>query len=596
MIKKTINSDTSEYLIPDSFPLQVVALFDQPIFTAVQLTNATPKSILKKHSVLTIIGLRWSENGVPFLKSEIGYLKADRETLMAIKSQIQTYLFDQVSHILVVTPTHYYSDVVFNDKTRLPEKTKRGQILAVESIEWTQTGIPRLKTTQGYVTANKAFMSLNRKPIAYTKKLASVLFKKIKSATFEMGKMIRHGAADVSGVMQQTAVPFVKRVFNKIQRVYFRSLYSCFSSMNKIRPNRILFLSDSRNDLSGNFQYIVEEIEKQGLDAELLFCLKKTNNEKRTFREYTQLAWQIATSRYVILDDFYPLVYPLKMRSETDLIQVWHAVGAFKTFGFSRVGKPGGPNPDSKNHRNYDYAIVSSTNVAPYYAEGFGIAREKVLPLGAPRTDLFFDDQKKQNSINTLHDELPFVKNKKVILFAPTFRGDGQQTAHYPYEWLDFEAIYNHFSSEDFVFLLKIHPFVKNKLEIPDAYADFFYDVSDYREINDLLLISDVLVTDYSSVVFEYSLLKKKSIFFTPDLEEYTQSRDFYVDFDEFVPGPIVRNTEALIQEIENYETFSEQQLDHFLNYYFDDLDGKASKRFVDALTNGFDHVSPYKQ
>ena len=144
--------------------------------------------------------------------------------------------------------------------------------------------------------------------------------------------------------------------------------------------------------------------------------LKKTNSAKKTFSEYTKIAWLIATSQHVLLDDFYPLVYPLKIRNNVNLIQVWHAVGAFKTFGFSRMGLPGGPKPTSKNHKNYTWAIVSSKHVAPFYAEGFGIDDRKVLPLGAPRTDMFFDTSYKQSVVTRLEEELPFIKGKKVVL------------------------------------------------------------------------------------------------------------------------------------------------------------------------------------
>jgi CDP-ribitol ribitolphosphotransferase len=572
-MNEKLDTDGTEYLIIEDFPRQVLALVDQPIFTAVQLTNATPKDTLKKHEVLTIDGLRWSENSVPFLKSERGYIKADSTDLKLLGVRTNAYIFENVTEVLIVTPSYYYADVTFSDDTRLTTRTKRGEKVTVEAIEWTAGGTPRLKTAEGYLSANKEFVSVHAKPIAY------------------MTKIVHKGIKALKKVRK-----LVRKSRTKMKKSYFKLLYLFACRFAKINDKQVLFLSDSRNDLSGNFQYIVEEIERQDLDLTLSFHLKKTNNEKKTWREYTQLAWGIATSRYVILDDFYPIIYPLQIRDGVDLVQVWHAVGAFKTFGFSRVGKPGGPNPESKNHRNYDYAIVSSTNVAPYYAEGFGIDREKVLPLGAPRTDLFFDEDKKKADIIELEEQLPFIKDKKVILFAPTFRGAGQRTAHYPYEWLDFKALYDNLASQDFVFLMKIHPFVKNSLNIPAEYADFFYDVSNYREINDLLLVSDVLITDYSSVVFEYSLLKKKTIFFTPDLEEYVADRDFYVEFNEFVPGPIVRDFDALVREIEDYNTVDETRLNGFLDYYFDDLDGNASKRFVDALKNGFETVSPYKQ
>lgn len=577
MKKEIPNNDLIEYLIPKKFPAQVVTLVDQAVYTAVQQTNATPKATLPQYTVVTVEGLRWTENGVPFFKLQDGYIKADVHQLVLLKKGISKYVYEDVEQVTVVSPRGYYSELNFNDRTRLEKSTRRGEIIPVEAVEWTLEGIPRLRTADGYIAADKDGVSTSRKSIAYLQKFIGKSWKTVKSLFKKLKKTLR-------------------RAYVFAQMTYFRLVYIIVCRTAKINENKVLFLSDSRNDLSGNFQYIVDEINRQDLDFDLEFLLKKTNNELKSWHEYTTLAYKIATSHHVILDDFYPVIYPLKMRDGVDLIQVWHAVGAFKTFGFSRVGKPGGPNPESKNHRNYDYAIVSSTNVAPFYAEGFGIDREKVLPIGAPRTDLFFDETKKAANFEKLSEELPFINDKKVILFAPTFRGTGQRSAHYPYEWLDFKALYEALSPQGFVFLLKVHPFVKNELNIPVEYADFFYDVSSYREVNDLLLVSDVLITDYSSVVFEYSLLKRKTIFFTPDLEEYTAERDFYVNFKEFTPGPIVTEFAPLIHEIETYDDVDEAQLNDFLDYNFDDIDGQASKRFVDAMVNGFENVRPYKQ
>lgn len=572
MIKTPLENESVEYLVPKKFPARVVALSDQPIFTAVQLTNATPKDTLKQFELITVEGLRWTETGTPFFKTDRGYIRSDIRQLVLLEKNIVNYVYENVDSVFIISSSYYYTSTTFDESTRTNKRTMRGERVQIQAVEWTESGLPRLKTSDGYITSNKDFVSINNKLMAYGQKISRKLIKLMKQAR-----------------------KFPRKAYDKLQRVYFEMLYRMFVRFAKVDNKKVLFLSDSRNDLSGNFQYIVEEIENQKLDFRLNFYLKKTNNELKSWREYTQLAWGIATSHQVILDDYYPLVYPLTIRPEVDLIQVWHAVGAFKTFGFSRVGKPGGPNPLSKNHRNYDFAVVSSTNVAPFYAEGFGIDRNKVLPLGAPRTDLFFDDVKKQQAIAELTEELPFIQDKKVVLFAPTFRGPGQRTAHYPYEWLDFKALYDALKPQGFVFLMKVHPFVKNQMNIPAEYKDFFYDVSSYREINDLLLVSDVLITDYSSVVFEYSLLKRKTIFFTPDLEAYTAERDFYVNYTDFVPGPIVKEFDDLVREIEDYKTVDEERLNGFLDYYFDDLDGLASKRFVDAMQAGFKTINPYK-
>ena len=356
--------------------------------------------------------------------------------------------------------------------------------------------------------------------------------------------------------------------------------------LQPIRKKQISFVSDSRVSISGNFEFIYQELKRRNTDFKISFYLKPSIKAKKSWKEVRTLAKALATSRYVILDDFYPLVYPLHIRENADLIQVWHAVGAFKTFGYSRLGMPGGPKLQSLNHRNYTKALVSSHNIADKYAEGFGIGDDKIAPLGIPRTDVFFDEPKKKAIRERLEEELPFIKGKKVILFAPTFRGNGQQSAYYPFEMLNFKEIYEALH-EDYVFLLKIHPFVQNKPTLPYEYSDFYYDVSDYREINDLLLVADQLITDYSSVCFEYALLKRPMVFFAPDLADYMQSRSFYFDYFDFIPGTLAENTNDLIAQLEK-PTLNQAKIDGFVNFFFDDLDGQASARFVDALENHF--------
>lgn len=372
----------------------------------------------------------------------------------------------------------------------------------------------------------------------------------------------------------------------KAKNALFNRLYKIFKYL-PVNKKKVSFVSDSRIDISGNFEYIYKKMVESPRKFQIGFYLKSSIKERKTLFEIVTMAYNLARSRYIILDDYYPLIYPVEIREKSDLVQVWHAVGAFKTFGYSRLGMPGGPKKDSMDHKNYTKVIVSSENIAEKYAEGFGIPLENVYPLGAARTDMFFDKQLQSEIIERLHEEIPYIKNKKVILFAPTFRGNGQQSAHYPFELVDFKKLYEKFYEDDWVFLLKIHPFVKNKPNIPYEYQDFFYDVSDYREINDLLLETDVLITDYSSVCFEYALLEKKMIFFSPDLVEYMSSRNFYYDYFDFIPGPYASNTDELIEYIAD-ETVDINKIRNFVNYYFDDLDGKSTDRFVEYLENDF--------
>ncbi|GAF64983.1 teichoic acid biosynthesis protein [Bacillus sp. TS-2] len=370
-----------------------------------------------------------------------------------------------------------------------------------------------------------------------------------------------------------------------IQKMILKVFY-VFFCIFPIRINRVTFASDSREEMSGNFDFVYQEMLRQDLDLDYKFMLKASIDEKKSLSELIKLAFWFATSKQIILDDFYPIIYPLKIRRNADLIQVWHAVGAFKTFGYSRIGRPGGPSIKSKNHRNYTKAIVSSKNVAPYYAEGFGIEEEAVVSTGVPRTDIFFDEEYKNQKRKELFEQYPFLKDKKVILFAPTFRGNGQSSAHYPFDVLDLEKLY-HELNEEYVFLFKIHPFVNNKITIPYHFVEFFYDFSEYREINDLLFITDILITDYSSVCFEYALLNKPMIFFSFDVEEYIQKRDFYFEYQSFIPGVLVKSTEDMISSIK-YNQFEQERIKPFVKYFFDDLDGKSSERFVNQIINNF--------
>jgi len=371
------------------------------------------------------------------------------------------------------------------------------------------------------------------------------------------------------------------RYIQAIKRRFFKFWYIIFSIL-PVNKKKISMASDSRDDLSGNLYFVYEELYKRDLNLNIKLILNERIDHKKTFLKLFITAYHFATSKIILLDDFYPMIYPLKIRKNSDLIQVWHAAGAFKTFGFSRTGLPGGPSPRSLNHRNYTKATVSSEGVRKHYAEGFGITIDKVHATGVPRSDIFFDEKYKNYVIKTLCEKYPFIKNKKVILFAPTFRGNGQESAYFPFHMLDFKKLYDNLS-DDYVFLFKIHPFVNNKLTIPYEYADFFYDLSDFREINDLLLITDVLITDYSSVCFEFALLNKPMIFFGFDVEEYIRTRDFYYDFFDFIPGPLVRTTDEMIETIKEEKYFMEK-IKPFVDYFFDDTLGKASKNVVDEV------------
>lgn len=360
----------------------------------------------------------------------------------------------------------------------------------------------------------------------------------------------------------------------------YKLAYQMFSALHPHKKG-ILFLSTRRADLTGNFEYIYQYL-KEDPKVKIRFWLHPEDFNQCSILHLFSLAWKAAASKVIMVDDFVPHLDTMQISEKTKVIQLWHACGAFKTFGFSRLGKKGGPVQTSITHRGYNYAFVSSKNIAKYYAEGFGLSEEKVLPYGVPRTDMFFDEKVKNEICNRLFAQYPKLQGKKVVLFAPTFRGNGKISAYYEKERFNpnqfIEAL-----PEDYILLIKHHPFVSMKYKIDKKNADRIFDFSGESEINELLFITDVLITDYSSVIYEASLLNIPMLFYAYDLENYIASRDFYSGYEKFVPGKIVRTQEELCESIAN-EDYEQEKVQRFCEENFDIRDGKASERIAEFV------------
>ncbi len=229
--------------------------------------------------------------------------------------------------------------------------------------------------------------------------------------------------------------------YQRLRKYQYVLLYNMYSRILKQEKNQVVMLSDSRKELSGNLEYIDAELKANGYHV--CYFFKNSLKEKKSLQEVKILCKLMARSKYILLDDFYPIIYPIKLRKGTKLIQVWHAMGAFKTVGFSRMGKPGGPSEKSLTHRNYTDAITSSDAIRKNYAEAFWMDINNVHATGVPRTDIFFDQNYIANTKQRLYEKYPIMKEKKVVLFAPTFRGAGQNSAHYNFQWMDFQRIQN---------------------------------------------------------------------------------------------------------------------------------------------------------
>jgi CDP-ribitol ribitolphosphotransferase len=294
--------------------------------------------------------------------------------------------------------------------------------------------------------------------------------------------------------------------------------------------------------------------------------------------------WRLAAADVIVIDDFQPVIHRFGVHPGVTIIQLWHASGAFKTVGYSRVGKPGGPDPYSRVHKNYTYATVSSEHDVPFYSEAFGIPEARVVPTGIPRMDRYFDPAARAAGLAAARAAFPQTDGRFTILFAPTFRGDTQREANYDLGRLDYATLHALCLEKDAVIIIRMHPFVTGPLGIPEAFRDRLIDGSDAPiDVNDLLFAVDLLVTDYSSIVFEFSTLHRPMLFFAYDLDEYIAERDFYVPFEAFVPGPIVRTFDELLDALRRGDHDLAKVTD-FAQRHFDHLDGTSTDRVIDEL------------
>ena len=375
----------------------------------------------------------------------------------------------------------------------------------------------------------------------------------------------------------------------RLRRRLFDALLAFHRPRRPRTGRRVLFTSDSRAELAGNLAVVHDRMIERGLDAthRLDTIFKPSIAANRSWRDRWRLPRLLAQADVILLDDYQPIIYRLPPEPDQRVIQLWHASGAFKTVGYSRIGKPGGPSPFWRRHKNYTHAIVSGQHDVPYYAEAFGLPEDRVIPTGIPRMDRFFDPEHRAASIARARDAFPQIAGRFVILFAPTFRGAGPRTARYDYDRVDWAALHAACVAKDAVVIVKMHPFITDPAPIPDALRDRLVDgTRTAMDVNDLLFAVDLLITDYSSIVFEFATQQKPMLFYAYDLEEYVASRDFYVPFEEFVPGRIARSFAEVIAAIERDE-YESEKVPVFARRHFDHLDGGATDRVIDELILG---------
>ncbi|MEQ2366720.1 CDP-glycerol glycerophosphotransferase family protein [Coprococcus sp. CLA-AA-H190] len=373
-------------------------------------------------------------------------------------------------------------------------------------------------------------------------------------------------------------------------RIVFPLGYKHYIKGKKIKREKAVFVEVRFDEITDSFRLVYDRMKADGFDVHEQFIENIKPGKWGYIKRCLRMLEDISDAHYVFLNDACNVTSCIPLRKGTKIYQLWHACGAFKKFGMSTAELIFGDNRKSlekyPNYGNLSYVTVSSPEVIWAYEEAMNLkdTKTQVVATGVSRTDVFYDQHFIEQSKAAVYSVCPAAENKKIILYAPTFRGRVAK-AESP-DCLDIPAMKRALGDE-YVLLIKHHPFVKQPPVVPEDCADFAMDVTKSLEIDQLLCASDVCVSDYSSLIFEYSLFERPMIFFAYDLDDYFDWRGFYYNYDELTPGPVVKETEEIIDYIRHLDArFDQAQVHAFKEKFMSSCDGHATDRIMALVLN----------
>lgn len=341
-------------------------------------------------------------------------------------------------------------------------------------------------------------------------------------------------------------------------------LYNIMRKVLRTNKKIILFESNSGRNYSGNPRYIYEEMINQGLDKEYkcVWILENTNtvipgNTKKIKRSRMKYYYYFSIAGLWVFDNRQPDF--IQKPSSTIYIQTWHGT-PLKKLGLdmdkvameSEKDIEAYHNKFAENSATWDYLISQNEFSTHIFRRCFAFQKD-ILEIGYPRNDILVKEKGK--SI-VWKEKLGLPKDKKVILYAPTWRDD-QYYGESSYKFvttMDFNKMRQNLS-DDYVMIVKYHYIMNDKIDW-SPYEGFIYQFSETEDIAHLYLAADYLITDYSSVMFDYSILERPMFFYAYDLENYRENlRGFYFNYFEYIPGPVSKTTEELLEQIQNYDS-----------------------------------------
>ena len=313
--------------------------------------------------------------------------------------------------------------------------------------------------------------------------------------------------------------------------------------------NKITIASRQSDRESQDIQMLKEELQRQAPNVKVVTLCKTFGGSVFHMLGYAphflRQLWHIGTSKAVVIDSYCMGVSVPKQRKNTIVLQMWHALGALKKFGLSIAGeKSEGRSSevaDAMNmHHNYTNILISSEACRAAYKEAFGYGDESMIVGSLPRVDAITDIEYQKNIAQKIYNRFPELKDKKIIVYAPTFRKDKDISA----EVLELNKTA---AEKGFTLIVKKHPLMEiGESENGEA---VIFEAEGFSTL-ETMSIADYVICDYSAVVFEAALMGKPLFFYAFDFDEYEGSRSFYLDYKTEMPGLITGNPNELIEAI----------------------------------------------
>lgn len=347
--------------------------------------------------------------------------------------------------------------------------------------------------------------------------------------------------------------------------------------------NKITYISRQMDTTPVDFEMVKEQMIQDHPEYKHVILAKMIHQGLFSkigyiFHMFRQM-YHIATSKAVILDTYCIPISILKQRDSLVVIQMWHALGAFKKFGYSILDKQEGSSSKMAKlmsmHRHYTYVLTSSVAALPYFAEAFDVDKSQMKVYPLPKTDLLVNKAYAKEIMNQIETAYPRLRHthKEILVYAPTFR----KTHDHLKEAI--EALIEQVNFTRYELVIKLHPLTKFTISDPRVIVDTKFSSLEF------FYAADAIITDYSAVLFEACMLKKPIYFYAFDYDVYTKSRSFYIDYQAHMPGPICFTAKALISAI-NRRDADVQKVEDFADLMVAPCKRSYTKDFCDFLVS----------